>query len=95
MTLNKAIQKSVAILCVGIVVAYASFVWIPHTHEYMGRDCAVCAVIEVTCRGWIGPVLSALVYALTNCTAVLFRFHSYPISHRDGTPVGQKVKLSD
>ena len=92
---SKNWKRIVAFLCILLVIAYTSIIFLPHAHDCVGSDCTVCALIETSRNTMIGLVLAAAVHQLAN---ILFTIScSYKsISLGDsGTPVALKVKLSD
>ena len=92
---GKKMKSAVAILCIVIIIAYASIIFLPHAHDCIGSDCTVCVLIETTRNTIIGLVLAATVHQLANITfLILSTYKSIPLGDI-GTPVALKVKLSD
>ena len=92
---SKNWKNIVVILCIIIIIAYTSIVFLPHIHDCVGPDCTVCTLIETSRNSLIGLALIAVVYQFA---IILFTIScSYkPIpSGNNGTPVALKVKLSD
>ena len=88
-------KSIVAILCIIIIIAYTSIVFLPHAHDCVGSDCTVCALIETSCNTMIGLVLAATVHQLANILfTISCSYKSIPLGN-NGTPVALKVKLSD
>jgi predicted metal-binding membrane protein len=85
----------VAVLCIVIIIAYASVVFIPHAHECIGADCSVCALIETSRNSLIGIALIGAVWQLSNIAFVIPNTHYFIFSGNNGTPVSLKVKLSN
>ena len=92
---SKNWKSIVVILCIIIIIAYTSIVFLPHIHDCVGPDCTVCALIETSRNTMIGLVLVATVHQLANILfTILCSYKSIP-SGNNGTPVALKVKLSD
>ena len=92
---QRRLKGALAILCILVILAYASIVFLPHTHERAGVDCSICAIIETSRNLLLGVALSAALCQLPYFPFVIPNKHFYIKSVRDGTPVGLKVKLSD
>ena len=93
--LSKNWKSIVAFLCILLVIAHTSIVFLPHAHDCVGSDCTVCALIETSRNTMIGLVLAATVNQFANIVfAILSSYKSMPLGN-DGTPVALKVKLSD
>ena len=92
---KSTLKMIMAAMCVVLVLAYAFIVFLPHTHECMETDCAVCAMIEESCNLLVAIVLSATVFQMAKYGVFVHYIHTHILSIRDGTPVGLKVKLSD
>ena len=92
---QRKLKGALAILCVLVILAYASIVFLPHTHECAGVDCSVCAIIETSRNLLLGAALSAALCQLPCFPLVIPNTHFYIESVRDSTPVALKVKLSD
>jgi ABC-type glycerol-3-phosphate transport system permease component len=92
---SKKRNSFVAVLCIVIIIAYASVIFIPYVHDCVGADCSVCALIETSRNTMIGLALAATVHQLPNIVfTILSSYKSIP-SGNNGTPVALKVKLSD
>ena len=92
---SKNWKNIVVILCIIIIIAYTSIVFLPHIHDCVGPDCTVCTLIETSRNSLIGLALLAVVYQLPNIVfTILSSYKSIP-SGNQGTPVALKVKLSD
>ena len=92
--LSKNWKSIVAFLCILLVIVYTSIVFLPHTHDCVGADCSVCALIETSRNTMIGLALAATVHQLANIIFTISNtYKSIPLSN--DTPVALKVKLSD
>ena len=92
---SKNWKNIVVILCILLVIAYTSIIFLPHAHDCVSSDCTVCALIETSRNTMIGLVLVATVHQLANILyTILCSYKSIP-SGNNGTPVALKVKLSD
>ena len=91
---SKNWKNIVVILCVIIIIAYTSIVFLPHAHDCVGADCSVCALIETSRNTMIGLALAATVHQLANIIFTISNtYKSIPLGN--DTPVALKVKLSD
>ena len=93
--LSKNWKSIVAFLCILLVIAYTSIVFLPHAHDCVGSDCTVCALIETSRNTMIGFALLAVVYQLPNIVFTISSSYKSISSGNNGTPVALKVKLSD
>ena len=92
---SKNWKSIVVILCIIIIIAYTSIVFLPHIHDCVGPDCTVCALIETSRNTMIGLVLVATVHQLANILFTISCSYKSIPSGNNGTPVALKVKLSD
>ena len=92
---SKNWKNIVVILCIIIIIAYTSIVFLPHIHDCVGPDCTVCALIETSRNTMIGLVLVATVHQLANILFTISCSYKSIPSGNNGTPVALKVKLSD
>ena len=92
---SKNWKNIVAFLCIIIIIAYTSIVFLPHIHDCVGPDCTVCAFIETSRNSLIGLALIAVVYQFANIVFTISRSYKSILSGNKGTPVALKVKLSD
>ena len=84
----------VAVLCVVVIIAYASVIFIPYAHDCVGADCSVCTLIETSRNTMIGLALAVTVHQLANIIFTISNtYKSIPLGN--DTPVALKVKLSD
>ena len=95
-----------ALLCILLVVACTSAIFLPHsheisadspahTHEFLNSDCAICVVLDISRFMLLGLVLTAIVHALTALGVCIHHPYQYISAGREATPVGLKVKISD
>ena len=92
---SKKWKSIVAFLCILLVIAYASIVFLPHIHDCARPDCSVCALIESSRNTLIGLALIAVVYQFANIVFTISSSYKSIPSGNNGTPVALKVKLSD
>ena len=92
---SKNRNSIVAFLCILLVIAYTSVVFLPHAHDCVGSDCTVCALIETSRNTLIGFALIAVVYQFANIVFIISSLYKSILSGDKGTPVALKVKLSD
>ena len=92
---SKNWKNIVVILCIIIIIAYTSIVFLPHIHDCVGPVCTVCAFIETSRNSLIGLALIAVVYQFANIVFTISSSYKSILSGNKGTPVALKVKLSD
>ena len=92
---SKKWNSFVAVLCILIIIAYTSIIFLPHAHDCVGSDCAVCDLIETSRNTMIGLVLVATVHQFANILFTISCSYKSIPSGNNGTPVALKVKLSD
>ncbi len=92
---SKNWKNIVVILCIIIIIAYTSIVFLPHIHDCARPDCSVCALIETSRNTLIGLALLAVVYQLPNIVFTISSSYKSIPSGNQATPVALKVKLSD
>ena len=92
---SKNWKNIVVILCIIIIIAYTSIVFLPHAHDCVGSDCTVCALIETSRNSFIGLALIAVVYQFASIVFTISCSYKSISSGNNGTPVALKVKLSD
>ena len=93
--LSKNLKNIVVILCIIIIIAYTSTVFLPHIHDCVGPNCTVCTLIETSRNSLIGLALIAVVYQFANIVFTFSSSYKSIPSGNNGTPVALKVKLSD
>ena len=92
---SKNWKNIVVILCIIIIIAYTSVVFLPHIHDCVGPDCTVCTLIETSRNSLIGLALIVVVYQFANIVFTISSSYKSILSGNNGTPVALKVKLSD
>ena len=92
---SKKWKSIVALLCIFIIIAYTSIVFLPYAHDCVGADCSVCALIETSRNSLIGISLIGAAWQLPNITFVILNAHYFIFFGNSETPVALKVKLSD
>ena len=92
---SKNWKNIVVILCIIIIIAYTSIVFLPHVHDCARPDCTVCALIETSRNTLIGLALLAVVYQFANIVFTISSSYKSIPSGNQATPVALKVKLSD
>ena len=92
---SKNWKSIVAFLCILLVIAYTSVVFLPHIHDCARPDCTVCTLIETSRNSLIGLALIAVVYQFANIVFTISSSYKSIPSGNKGTPVALKVKLSD
>ena len=89
------LRKLLSILIIVLLVAYALIVYLPHGHDCLEADCAVCNMIDSTRDILIGASLLAIAQILPRIIFMPPALHERILLFSEGTPVGLKVKLSD
>ena len=92
---QRKFKIALALLCILLILACTSIVFIPHAHECAGVDCSVCAIIETSRNLLLGAAISADLCQSPYFSFIIHNTRSYMKFIKDGTPVGLKVKLSD
>ena len=92
---SKNWKNIVVILCIIMIIAYTSIVFLPHVHDCARPDCTVCALIETSRNTLIGLALLAVVYQFANIVFTISSSYKSIPSGNQATPVALKVKLSD
>ena len=92
---NPYLNTAIAALAILLILTCVPVVFLPHSHEGLDVDCAVCALMEFSRYALAAIVLLSAVGQFDAPRRVagsaLFRIRSLC----DGTPVGLKVKLSN
>ena len=95
-SMKKVNARSIAfILCAAFAICCVLFTFMPHLHECAGSECATCALIKDAL-----DALTVLVLAIVISPALVLGLSSLaqidtPVSVREITPIGRKVKLSN
>ena len=92
---NRQYRLILSLICLFIVLVYASALFIPHCHEAGDENCVACAVIKSF--GSIGAVLGLYFIISLPDNSVRNNFDAFReamILH-DSAPVWLKVKLSN
>ncbi len=90
-----AIKRLCAVLCVVLIVACASVVFLPHSHDNVNTDCAACLIIKSTLELLSFAALIMTVGWMIQFFIFNHKLYIHIFSGRESTPVGLKVKLSD
>ena len=91
---NRKFRNAAVLLCLAVLLAYTSVVFLPHAHECVDVYCTVCAMIESSRNLLLGAAFAVFVYILTGFSQMLCNEYICAASSRDKTPVGLRVKLS-
>lgn len=92
-THGKKAKQYLAILCTVLIFLYAAIAFLPH--ECIDTDCALCTIMEVSRQLLLGLVWVVAIGLSADIALCARSTRSAPLSFRDATPVGLKVKLSD
>ena len=90
-----AIKRLCAVLCVVLIVAYASVVFLPHSHDSVDSDCVACLIIQSSVELFLGAALLPAIGWMFKYFIFNYKPYIHISSGRESTPVGLKVKLSD
>ena len=83
------------VVCILLILVYASVLLLPHSHEGGAEGCAACALIKSSIEIVAGIGLYFILLLKHSSTCCKFDpFHIALILH-DSTPVWLKIKLSD
>ena len=95
MMLDNRLKRCIALLCIIIIIVYASLMFFLHSHECLDADCSICALVETSRGKLIGSALIAIGFQLTTIAFLISREYKVKPLGGDTTPVALKVKLSD
>ena len=88
-------RRFFAVVCILLILVYASVSLLPHSHENGVENCAVCALIKSTdCTASVVGLCLILSFFNSICSRTFDAFREAMILH-DNAPVWLKVKLSD
>lgn len=98
--------RLIALLCILLVVACTSVIFLPHSHEIsfdspahshglLHSECAICVVLDISRFMLLGLVLTAIIHVLAALGICIHHPYQYIPAGREATPVGLKVKISD
>ena len=90
-----ALKKLCAVLCVILIIAYASVVFLPHSHDSVDTDCTACLIIESSFELLFAIAILLAVVWLVHFFVFNYKPYIHISSGRESTPVGLKVKLSN
>jgi hypothetical protein len=89
------LKRLMAVLCIFLILLYASIAFIPHSHDRLSSECEVCSFVANSHDVLGFMVLACAITLLNELYFIIVNTHHHLFSGRDGTPVGLKVKLSD
>ena len=98
--------RLIALMCILLVVACTSVIFLPHSHEMsfdsqaqshglFHFDCAICVALDISRFMLLSLVLTAIVHTLAALGICMHHPYQYIPAGREATPVGLKVKISD
>ena len=94
--MRKVGVKNIAlILCVMFAICCVLFTFIPHLHECTGSECSTCALIKSIVDALAALSIATVVSPALVLALVFLAHFDTPVSAREITPVGRKVKLSN
>ena len=99
-------SRLIAVLCILLVMACTSVIFLPHSHEispdamanshgFLNSNCAICVVLDISRVMLLGLVLTAIIHSMTALRICMDPPYQYVSAGREATPVGLKVKISD
>ena len=91
----KRLRIALSIIIIVMLMAYAFIACMPHGHECVGADCAICNMIDSQNDILMSAALLSAAQLLPLLIFLLTFSHERIVSLYDSTPVGLKVKLSD
>jgi hypothetical protein len=89
------VRSTVLIMCAIFAFCCVLFAFMPHLHECTGSECATCALIKDAIDALVVLNLAVVISPALVLGLVFFAHFDAPVSVREITPVGRKVKLSD
>ena len=92
---NKCFKAMVAALTVVLILAYAVLAFLPHTHACAQLDCAACVLVQILRATASALAVAASLCAFVPLLPVAVDARLAPLSARESSPVGLKVKLSN
>ena len=92
--INK-LRKLLPLLIIVLLAAYAMIICLPHGHDCLEADCAICNMIDSTQDILISASLLAIAQILPRIVFMLPALHKHIVLFGEGTPVALKVKLLD
>ena len=91
----KRLKIALSIIIIVMILAYAFIACMPHGHECVGADCAICNMLDSQNDILMGATLLSIIQLLPLLMFLLSFSHERIVSLCESTPVGLKVKLSD
>lgn len=91
----KRLKFVLSVIIITLLVACAFIACLPHGHECIDSECAVCNMADSVRSILLGAALAVLSRLLLRPILILPSVHGRIIFLGQGTPVGLKVKLSD
>ena len=99
-------SRLIAVLCILLVMACTSVIFLPHSHEMsfdssaqshglFHFDCAICVALDISRFMLLGLLLTAIIHTLAALGICIHHPYQYIPAGREATPVGLKVKISD
>lgn len=89
------VRSTALIMCAIFAFCCVLFAFMPHLHECAGSECATCALIKDAIDAFVTVHLAIVISPILIFAWVFFAHFDAPVSVREITPVGRKVKLSD
>ena len=93
--MKKGLFRAMALICILLVILYASAVFLPHDHQGCDSECVACAVIEKWETLISGMAICALLCGFDLYDKVLTTIGHDHIAQTENTPVKLRVKLSN
>ena len=91
----KGLKIALSVMIIVVLLAYAFIAYMPHGHESVDSDCAICNMVDSRDDILMGAALLAMAQLLPLLVFLLPCSHERIVSLCESTPVGLKVKLSD
>lgn len=92
---NRIFRTAIALLCLALILLYASAVFLPHDHERCDSHCIACTVMETGKSIFAGLTSLSLLVALDPTEQLLALLGPEGIFSIKNTPVKLRVKLSN
>ena len=86
------LKMAITLLCVFLVLTYASVIFLPHDHCSCSYECMICEILATPFFAILSCASIAMIFG--EISIEFTHFHTVILT-RNSTPVGLKVKLSN
>ena len=92
---NSNKKRLISFICAILILSYAFIIFISHSHSCSDNACEICLIAKVTKGGLLSLSLFCAIYGASHLYSAILYSATHRLSHKENTPVGQKVKLSN